>query len=198
DESDRSNTCFFNIMMIADLYNPYQGDATVDTAYTFNAAREDVINTTMFEKYGVFIIDAYDENRPCEFYAMVMANTMDPTYLIPLDSYEITDEEVAPCMIASSGYDSDYSEPMPSFFMTANNIWYMVEGTMTMATDKMTVVALNSNGNKVNITINFVPSDLREVMDNAANNHINKLMHRNHLYILRDGKLFNVLGARMK
>ncbi|MCQ2341085.1 MAG: hypothetical protein MJZ48_01305 [Paludibacteraceae bacterium] len=199
NQADRNDTYCFQLTAGLEKFDPYKYDMPMDTSYTFTAKLEDVMITDNFDKYGIVLVEAVDQQNGVGFEGAFILDNLDPTYVVPLDVYDINDTEEAPSMVASIGYDGemDYPTYLLMYIGGYEYTWYIVEGSATMSADKLTVVGINSNGNKVNITINFTDTGLEEVVEQMAGK-VSKFMHNGRVYMMHNSHLFDLLGNRMK
>lgn len=199
NQADRSDSHCFRLIAGLEKYNPYKYDQANDTSYTFTAKLEDVMITDNFDQYGIVLVQAVDQQNAVVFNGAFFLDDLDPTYVVPLDVYDINDTEEAPSMLASIGYDGemDYPTYLLMYIGDYEYTWYIVEGSATMSADKLTVAGINSNGNKVDITINFTDTGLEEVVEQMAGK-VSKFMHNGRVYMMRNSHLFDMLGNRMK
>jgi len=195
-----SDTVYYVIDMPAkvevEIFDPFDIDEESNVNKTYTEGVDDVEwDTQYFASYGVvdLIVTSADggEYLAIEFFSesATVANGV----------YPIDESFEAPSVLASEGMDQEY-QVYPSFFGTIDGqyldkVWFMVSGSVTVADGSITIAALNSKGNTINITITLSGTDLKQT---TFVNHVIKSLRKGQLVISHDGILYNAQGQVIK
>lgn len=191
----------------------YEYDADEDLDLTFEATY--YLSTTHFSEDNYVYLAFSDADEEYAGAAFFNFAAMDPETTIPAGVYNIefynsqTGIGMNTCD-ASTGVaeeDDGYLYPQPIYIGAydaegyPSAFWFLVEGTVTVSKvgDKLQleINAKNYKGYDVHIVCQgAIPtSGLEEVV---ANSNIRKFIDNGQIMVVRDGKVFNILGARVK
>ncbi len=200
-----SNAVQYEISMTSTFDKPhlqYDAEYGVEKAYT----AADVVTTEYDADYGMVYwqVEAADGSDICAMYFFV--EEADADIVVPAGVYSIDDSMDYGTVYASEGYDPNYGLS-PSFYAhnTADGylqvpVWCMVGGTVTVekvdGKMKMTIDAINSYDQEINITYDGTSTDLENINVNIEG--IQKQIVDGQLVIIRDGKAYNALGVQVK
>ena len=177
----------------------------------FDEAYDESDNVQLIDNTANYYIDLYMENSSSAVELWFIATELAPGNRIPVGVHTITSEVAIGNVYASQGYSSSEGVT-PSYAMTfADNMiqsmWCMQSGTVTVSyneeaqTMSIVVEAINSNGVAVKAAYNgsiIVPTGLEEVIATNVADKAVKFIENGQLLIVRDGKAYNILGARVK
>lgn len=135
------------------------------------------------------------------------ADNIDKRLTVPVGTYAINDSQASGSVLACQGVmgNSIY----PSFYATLteygdlNTLYMLVDGTVVVSQNELgnlhvEVDALNSYERPVHIVYDddTTPSAVEDVQTEQTT--ASKQLKNNQLYILRNGEVFNVMGAKVK
>ena len=187
---------------------PYdEKEGAVNAVYT---TEDDVYYTLDFiPDWGELYVDLMAADGTNMTTLTFMVEAADAEINVPAGVYPIADTyEVGTAM--SGMYDAEWG-PMGSFYaeggigsedyFTAQKIWYMVNGTITVENNggfiKITVDATNSYDVPVKVVYNASPkSSVENVVVESTG--ARKMLKNNQLVIEKDGIEYNVLGTIVK
>lgn len=201
NEDNPSDVRAFNIYFQGLEPDPFEYDAETGVVKTISVNPDELFDTSKFESNGAVYV--LYKNTKVQFYGIVMPTELDAETILPVGEYPVTEDMKAPSVVASAGY-TDSKGAYPTYYATLvqqggktylNDLWFMRSGKMTMSADKMVFNGKNSKGQPMGITFKFLKSDLRQVLQDAKLSKLNKVMIKNQLYILREGKAYNALGV---
>ncbi|MCQ2348557.1 MAG: hypothetical protein MJZ65_05140 [Paludibacteraceae bacterium] len=204
NDMNPSDVRAFNVYFQGLEPDPFEYDAETGVVKTISVNPDELFDASKFESTG--IVSVMYKNTKVQFYGMVMPTELDAETILPVGEYPVTEDMTAPCVVASPGYD-DSKGAYPTYYATLvqqggktylNDLWFMRSGKMTMSADKMVFNGKNSKGQPMGITFKFLKSDLRQVLQDAKLSKLNKVMIKNQLYILREGKAYNSFGQNVK
>lgn len=188
----------FKITMLTKELDPYMYDAEEDVSLVIKADPKEILDTQYFSQYG--IVSAEVQSGNYYFAAYIIPDNITETNIIPKGEYPIDFSETVPSMLAGTGVDSE-GKISGSFLGTIGaegieDLWSLVEGKMTMYSDKMVVAAKNGKGYNVNITIKFPTTGLTDVLKNQ-NIQNKKLLINGQMLLINNKRVFNVLGTEL-
>ncbi|MCQ2311077.1 MAG: hypothetical protein MJZ64_04935 [Paludibacteraceae bacterium] len=192
-EDDSDVKAFFTYMAAV---QPFAMDSEEDVSATFTSSIEKTIITALYPVLEAVYISINNE----EGYLLGVAfpKTLDPVTGIPEGTYPIKSTYQYNTMLASEGIAmTDWNTNEPSYFINKDGIWYIVSGTMTMSANSLVINGINSNGKKVDITINFTPTDDEQIKEDTQLIPT-KMLFKNHFMIMKNSKFFNASGLEMK
>ena len=183
-------------------YDAQEGE--VNRSYN---SKDSVMIEAQSDAYGTIIylsIEAADASDAVD--VIFFADKADERLTLPVGTYTINDSQASGSVLANQGVMN--GSVYPSFYATLtdgmlNTLYMMVDGTV--------VVSQNDLGN-LHVEINAVNSYDRPIhivydddkIYNAVENvqveqpNASKQIKDNQLYILRNGEVFNVMGAQVK
>lgn len=160
------------------------------------------IDDTYLAQYGSVYVEAEDEYG----YYIILDVTL-PTGASELVAGTYTiDDSYGPQTVFSGYYDSSSQYSMtPSFAATLveyqgnlyyDKVWWIVSGTVTVDTNgKITVNAVNSKEQSIQVTLGGV----KQGIENAVlSGKTQKIILDGSMYIIRDNKMYNIQGARVR
>ena len=160
------------------------------------------IDDTYLAQYGSVYVEAEDEYG----YYIILDVTL-PTGASELVAGTYTiDNSYGPQTVFSGYYDSSSQYSMtPSFAATLveyqgdlyyDKVWWIVSGTVTVDTNgKITVNAVNSKEQSIQVTL----GGLKQGIENAVlSGKTQKIILDGSMYIIRDNKMYNIQGARVR
>ncbi len=160
------------------------------------------IDDTYLAQYGSVYIEAEDEYG----YYIILDVTL-PTGASELVAGTYTiDDSYGPQTVFSGYYNSSSQYSMtPSFAATLveyqgdlyyDKVWWIVSGTVTVDTNgKITVNAVNSKEQSIQVTL----GGLKQGIENAVlSGKTQKIILDGSMYIIRDNKMYNIQGARIR
>ncbi len=160
------------------------------------------IDDTYLAQYGSVYVEAEDEYG----YYIILDVTL-PTGASELVAGTYTiDDSYGPQTVFSGYYDSSSQYSMtPSFAATLveyqgdlyyDKVWWIVSGTVTVDTNgKITVNAVNSKEQSIQVTL----GGLKQGIENAVlSGKTQKIILDGSMYIIRDNKMYNIQGARVR
>ena len=200
-----SNAVQYEISMTSTFDKPhlqYDAEYGVEKAYT----AADVVTTEYDADYGMVYwqVEAADGSDICALYFFV--EEADADIVVPAGVYSIDNSMDYGTVYASEGYDPNYGAS-PSLYATYTEdgylnvpLWFMVGGTVTVekvdGKMKMTINALNSYDQEINITYDGTATSVENINVNVEG--IRKQIVDGQLVIIRDGKAYNAQGAQVK
>lgn len=202
-----SNAVQYEITMTSKVEKPhlqYDAQYSVTKAYT----ADDIVTAEFDAGYGMayWQVVAADGSDVCALY--FFAEEADADIVVPVGEYTIDDSMDYGSVYASTGYDAYDGTVSPSLYATyyaedpdyLEDMWFMVGGTVTVekvdGKMKMTINAINSYDQEVNITYDGTATALENVNVNVEG--IRKQIVDGQLVIIRDGKAYNAQGAQVK
>jgi hypothetical protein len=160
------------------------------------------IDDTYLAQYGSVYVEAEDEYG----YYIILDVTL-PTGASELVAGTYTiDDSYGPQTVFSGYYNSSSQYSMtPSFAATLveyqgdlyyDKVWWIVSGTVTVDTNgKITVNAVNSKEQSIQVTL----GGLKQGIENAVlSKKTQKIILDGSMYIIRDNKMYNIQGARVR
>ena len=188
---------------------PNEGDEEEDDTYKYDedaALIRDfaiyTIDDTYLAQYGSVYVEAEDEYG----YYIILDVTL-PTGASELVAGTYTiDNSYGPQTVFSGYYNSSSQYSMtPSFAATLveyqgdlyyDKVWWIVSGTVTVDTNgKITVNAVNSKEQSIQVTL----GGLKQGIENAVlSGKTQKIILDGSMYIIRDNKMYNIQGARVR
>lgn len=155
------NDLKFHLILSYDPNGPLQYDVT-DADFNANFTWGDMqLDTQYLTDYGVLNLVATNANNETVVLQFFVANTVDDALMIPDGTYPINRSGAAPSVTASEGVSG--SSVSASFAGTRDaegyidEVWFMVEGNVTVARSgsnaTLTVNATNSANRTINATI---------------------------------------------
>ena len=160
------------------------------------------IDDTYLAQYGSVYVEAEDEYG----YYIILDVTL-PTGASELVAGTYTiDNSYGPQTVFSGYYNSSSQYSMtPSFAATLveyqgdlyyDKVWWIVSGTVTVDTNgKITVDAVNSKEQSIQVTL----GGLKQGIENAVlSGKTQKIILDGSMYIIRDNKMYNIQGARVR
>lgn len=160
------------------------------------------IDDTYLAQYGSVYVEAEDEYG----YYIILDVTL-PTGASELVAGTYTiDNSYGPQTVFSGYYNSSSQYSMtPSFAATLveyqgdlyyDKVWWIVSGTVTVDTNgKITVNAVNSKEQSIQVTL----GGLKQGIENAVlSGKTQKIILDGSMYIIRDNKMYNIQGARVR
>ena len=203
-----SNAVQYEITMTSKVEKPhlqYDAQYSVTKAYT----ADDIVTAEFDEDYGLVYwqVVAADGSDVCALY--FFAEEADADIVVPVGEYTIDDSMDYGSVYASTGYDAYNGTVSPSLYATywaedpdyLEDMWFMVGGTVTVekvdGKMKMTIKAINSYDQEVNITYNASPVTAVE-NTKVENGDARKMVKDNQLLIIKEGVKYNVLGSVVK
>ena len=122
---------------------------------------------------------------------------------IPDGTFEVAEAGSADKTIAAGYYSEKYSSPMYSFLYSASEagIFYIVEGSLKVETTsegrsfKADVKSFYESSIKAEFLIKAEP---QAIENTAVETKATKIIRNGQLYIIRDGKMYNAIGAEVR
>jgi len=199
NDDDPADAIEFKITVALASYYKYDSNRDVTVIYNEGTDNIQVIDDYFDEEGSVYI---YVENaaKTDVFYAVVFPDFIDPVYTMPFNEYPVETSGYAPSFYASSGYSALHG-PTPSYYATIKDemlseIWFITGGSFYKEAGVMTLLGTNSNGKNVTVIINTPSTDLRNTNADAEIK-ANKIIQNGQIVILKNGKLYNALGAEI-
>ena len=172
-------------------------DQDEDVTMSFN-----LDDATMSGRSGVTTISIQNANQ--EVVALQVVAQLDGEKL-PEGEYLINDTKESNTVIASTGVDPTTGKVAPSYVgliegTSLGKVWFLRSGKMTVdAKGNMTINAKNSLDRDVVVTIVVSPTDLINANDNSKFLIQNsKLIKNGRLMIIKDAKVYSVLGQQIQ
>lgn len=188
----------FKITMLTKELDPYMYDAEEDVSLVIKADPKEIFDTQYFSQEGIVI--AIVQSGSYYFVGLIYADSDTEKNVIPEGEYAIDFSEESPSMLASQGVDAEgniyYSFLGIKGTQGIEDLWSLVEGKMTMYSDKMVVAAKNGKGYNVNITIKFPTTGLTDVLKNQ-NIQNKKLLINGQMLLINNKRVFNILGTEL-
>lgn len=183
----------------------FQYDSENDIEYTFGADAEIYINSDYIEEQYIYVSIA---DAGAGFAAYFNIAALDENSTIPVGTYIINNTWNMGTCDASSGYDSENQRNTPMYFATIDpatnylaEIWYIVSGTVTVSYENnaLTIVVngVNSKGAVVTVTYTQASTGIEEVVANTKAGQVRKVVDNGQVFVVRDNKVFNILGSRV-
>lgn len=176
----------------------YQYDEDADLIHTFTSYE---LDDQYLEEYGSVYVEAQDEEN---YYVILDITLPDGATELVAGEYPI-EEEYLPQSVYSGYYSSDYGF-IPSFAATLieeegkwyyNQIWWIVEGTVTVDQNQnLFVDAVNSLGKVVKLNI-YVDGQQGVENVNAKAAALKRVVNGN-LIIEKNGVKYNAIGTILK
>ncbi len=128
--------------------------------------------------------------------------------VIPVGQYEINNSATAGTCWASTGYSSEYGDD-PLYIAQydegySDGLWYVVSGTVTVTyeDDVLGIEVEGTNYLGEDVYVNFIAggivmTGIEQVVVEGVEG-VKKQLIDGHMIIVRDGKAFNLVGARVK
>ena len=201
-----SNAVQYVISMTSTFDKPhlqYDAEYGVEKAYT----AADIVTAEFDAEYGLAVwqVEAADGSDLCALY--FFAEEADADIVVPAGVYTIDDSMDYGTVYASEGYDAYYGTVSPSLYAMYTEdgylsipLWFMVGGTVTVekvdGKMKMTINAINSYDQEINITYDGTTTGVENINVNVES--LRKQIVDGQLVIIRDGKVYNALGAQVK
>ena len=201
-----SNAVQYEISMTSTFEKPhlqYDAEYGVEKAYT----AADVVTAEFDAAYGLAVwqVEAADGSDICALYFFV--EEADADIVVPAGVYSIDDSMDYGTVYASEGYDAYTGSVSPSLYAMYTSdgylsipLWFMVGGTVTVekvdGKMKMTINALNSYDQEINITYDGTATSVENINVNVEG--LQKQIVDGQLVIIRDGKAYNAFGAQIK
>ena len=182
-------------------------DATQDLDVTFNGTMDINSDWLADDKYIHVACTDVEETEELALYFNITA--LDPTTQVPVGVYPINGTMAIGTCDAAIGLvyseTAGYYYPQAPYFAyldedgyEAYPLWFIVDGSVTVTYEqhlRIEITGHNHNGNNVHIVFDNTASGLEEVV---ANSNIRKFIDNGQIMVVRDGKVFNILGARVK
>ena len=153
------------------------------------------VNDKYFESHGVLIVDAENDNDA----------TFNLLFYVDEDgiidgTYPVNASEQPGTVWASTGVDSEgYIDFGYAGYLNAqgqiSQVWFIVEGNVTVQGGRITVHALNSYGRSIDAVLNS-RTGIEDVKADD-NNNAEKFMRNGNLIIRRNGVEYNAQGATL-
>ncbi len=201
-----SNAVQYEISMTSTFDKPhlqYDAEYGVEKAYT----AADVVTAEYDADYGLALwqVEAADGSDLCALYFFL--EEADADIVVPEGVYTIDDSMDYGTVYASEGYDATAGTVSPSLYAMNTEdgylsipLWFMVSGTVTVekvdGKMKMTINALNSYDQEINITYDGTATSVENINVNVEG--LQKQIVDGQLVIIRDGKAYNAFGAQVK
>lgn len=159
------------------------------------------------EDYGLIYCAVIDNEMEDMMAIYFVTNQSDADIVIPEGTYPINDTWLEGTVLAGSGVDWDGTVP-PSYYAFVQSegqlalpVYFFVEGTVTVTkttqgTPRIEINAINSYEVPIHIVYDAAGNGLDNIQVDAAN--IRKQIINGQLYIIRDGKAYNAMGAQVK
>ena len=200
------------------LSSAFMSDSKVGIELEFEDGELSVSDYT--SDYGILdcyfeSVDASDSGVECEMY--FYADAPDATTVIPVGTFEINNSKAAGSIMASQGQSSYWDETTqeyksyrtPLYVATfeegyyTGEVWYVVSGTMEVSYENsiMTIEINGLTSKDANVHIIYqgsVPTGIEQVIANTEAGAVRKFIDNGQIMVVRDGKVFNILGARVK
>ena len=195
------NTYVLTILAEAQEVDYYPYDAESDFVVNFTSY---TVDDSALEEYGSVYVKAQDAEGNYIILDITLPENADGlvagTYPISAN-YDIQS-------VHAGFYSPDYSSFIPSYAATLieqdgqyyyNDLWWIVSGTVIVdANLNVTVNAVNSLGSAVTVTLAGQSGESGiEAVELDAQTNAKRLINGN-LFIIRDGKMFNGMGARVR
>ena len=201
-----SNAKYYHIKMTSGYNTHLDYDEPfmeVDRTYT---SLDNVTIDDQSEQYGYIYLEltAADNSDVAAFFFYV--EEADEETIVPVGVYPIDYSEEYGTVAANPGIQGN--GVWPSFYAEkadgglAVPLWLLVGGTVEVSKDeagnpRLEVNAYNSYGVKVHIVYEVLANGLENIdVENIKG--VKKIIKENQLYILRDGKAYNIVGAQIK
>jgi hypothetical protein len=148
------------------------------------------------EQYGALFVEATNDNNAyVEFLMYVPLGSegiVDGTYTISTSEEPMT---VWQCQgYGDNGVDDGFAGYIEGQYLA--QVWYMVEGTVTVANGKITINAKNSYGRTIKAVIGE-GTGIEAVKATEKNNGAEKFMRNGNLIIRHNGVEYNAQGAEL-
>jgi hypothetical protein len=183
-------------------YDAQEGE--VNRSYN---SKDSVMIEAQSDAYGTIIylsIEAADASDAVD--VIFFADKADERLTLPVGTYTINDSQASGSVLANQGVMN--GSVYPSFYATLtdgmlNTLYMMVDGTVVVSQNDLgnlhvEINAVNSYDRPIHIVydddkIYNAVEDVQVEQPNAS-----KQIKDNQLYILRNGEVFNVMGAQVK
>ena len=175
---------------------------------TYNLTKDYVTFETNTDANGAIILFNIEAADGSDMVSLIFfADNIDKRLTVPVGTYAINDSQASGSVLACQGVmgNSIY----PSFYATLteygdlNTLYMLVDGTVVVSQNELgnlhvEVDALNSYERPVHIVYDddTTPSAVEDVQTEQTT--VSKQIKNNQLYILRNGEIFNVMGAKVK
>jgi hypothetical protein len=175
---------------------------------TYNLTKDYVTFETNTDANGAIILFNIEAADGSDIVSLIFfADNIDKRLTVPVGTYAINDSQASGSVLACQGVmgNSIY----PSFYATLteygdlNTLYMLVDGTVVVSQNELgnlhvEVDALNSYERPVHIVYDddTTPSAVEDVQTEQTT--ASKQLKNNQLYILRNGEVFNVMGAKVK
>jgi hypothetical protein len=193
NEANRADVPLFHLTMNSVLKTGLQYDEEEDNFNEIFPVYE--VNDQYLESNGVLIVDADNDNDA----------TIDLLFFVDEDglvdgTYTIDDSQEVGTVWACTGVDSDgYIDFGYAGYLNAQGrieqVWFMVEGTVTVQGGKITVNAVNSYDRTIKAVLQS-GTGVEEVKADD-NNNAQKFMRNGNLIIRHNGVEYNAQGAAL-
>ena len=175
---------------------------------TYNLTKDYVTFETNTDANGAIILFNIEAADGSDMVSLIFfADQIDTRLTVPVGTYAINDSQASGSVLACSGVMGN--DIYPSFYATLteygdlNTLYMLVDGTVVVSQNEqgnlhVEVDALNSYERPVHIVYDddTTPSAVEDVLTEQTT--VSKQIKNNQLYILRNGEVFNVLGAQVK
>lgn len=193
NEANRADVPLFHLTMNSVLKTGLQYDEeNADFSENFPVYE---VNDKYFESDGMLIVDADNNNDA----------TIDLLFFVGEDglvdgTYPVNSSEQPGTVWACTGVDSEgYIDFGFAGYLNAQNqitqVWFIVEGNVTVQGGRITVHALNSYGRSIDAVLNS-RTGIEDVKADD-NNNAEKFMRNGNLIIRRNGVEYNAQGATL-
>ena len=179
----------------------------LDRTYTVEMD-ELVVTTDYVEEYGELYVELMAGDNSDYTQLLFYVEAADDVIGVPAGTYTIDDSADYGTVAASTGYNSNYG-PIPSYYSTLvtkedglyyGSFYFMVTGAVIVENVdgklKMEIIAFNSYDLPIHIVYDATQTAVENINVNVEG--VQKQIVDGQLYIIRDGKAFNVMGAQVK
>ena len=175
---------------------------------TYNLTKDYVTFETNTDANGAIILFNIEAADGSDIVSLIFfADQIDTRLTVPVGTYAINDSQASGSVLACQGVMGN--DIYPSFYATLtedgylNTLYMLVDGTVVVSQNELgnlhvEVDALNSYERPVHIIYDddTTPSAVEDVQTEQTT--ASKQLKNNQLYILRNGEVFNVMGAKVK
>ena len=190
-----------------DLYTDY--DEPLKSVYRTYTSADSLCIVNKTKEEGKIYCTITAEDNFDQLALIFNVDKADTAIIIPEGVYTIDASEKKGTVAANSGVQGDKVSPSYYAQLTGDGsvaypLWLLVNGTVKVeksetGTIHIEVNAFNSYAAEVHVVYNAVGSGLENIVgDGNSGNDVIKVIKNGQLIIIRNGEMYNVIGARLK
>lgn len=202
------NAILYHISFTSKYARPHlPGDAEEEAVERTYTTDDHITISDYTQTNGLIIFEAESTTHNDAVALYIFANHFDAEIGIPEGTYPINSSLQAGSVLASTGINPDDNSVAPSLYYTfsgdyIDTLYFFVEGSVTVTRNKAGKLHLEINAlNSYNIPIHIVyeedPTET-DIENIIVDTNASKIVKDGQLFIMKEGIMYNVLGAVVK